>query len=144
MLKDASPTTHSQDAQIWLSPKAPGSAKLDDYGPIALSQLHMKLLLAPSPSRRRTWSHKTAWSVTDSRRSSAAPTPPHPLLMAHRELLRGKSNYIFTFCDREAFNKALHGALHRILSHLFLPPAVNDLLLFLQWGPDCASPLHTG
>ena len=42
---------HLRDAHIWLSPKVPGSARLEDYRPIALGQLDMKLLTGPLTQR---------------------------------------------------------------------------------------------
>ena len=47
ILRGAPPPMHWRDAHIWLSPKVPGSARLDDYRPIALGQLDMKLLTGP-------------------------------------------------------------------------------------------------
>ena len=47
ILCGAPPPMHWGDAHIWLSPKVPGSARLDDYRPIALGQLDMKLLGGP-------------------------------------------------------------------------------------------------
>ena len=47
ILLGAPPPMHWRDAHIWLSPKVPGSAKLDNYRPIAQGQLDMKLLTPP-------------------------------------------------------------------------------------------------
>ena len=47
ILRGAPPPMHWRDAHIWLSPKVRGSARLDDYRPIALGQLDMKLLTGP-------------------------------------------------------------------------------------------------
>ena len=47
ILRGAPPPMHWRDGHIWLSPKVPGSARLDDYRPIALGQLEMKLLTGP-------------------------------------------------------------------------------------------------
>ena len=47
LLRGAPPPMHWRDAHIGLSPKVPGSTKLDDYRPIALGQLDMKLLTGP-------------------------------------------------------------------------------------------------
>ena len=47
ILRGAPLQMHWRDAHIWLSPKVPGSARLDDYRPIALCQLDMKLLTGP-------------------------------------------------------------------------------------------------
>ena len=44
ILRGAPPPMHWRDAHIRLSPKVPGSTRLDDYRPIALGQLDMKLL----------------------------------------------------------------------------------------------------
>ena len=44
ILRGAPPPMHWRDAHIWLTPKVPGPARLDDYRPIALGQLDMKLL----------------------------------------------------------------------------------------------------
>ena len=41
ILRGALPPMHGRDAHIWLSPKVPGSARLDTYRPIALGQLDM-------------------------------------------------------------------------------------------------------
>ena len=51
ILRGAPPPMHWRDAQIWLSPKVPGSARMDDYKPIALGQLDMKLLTGPLTQR---------------------------------------------------------------------------------------------
>ena len=51
ILRGAPPPMHWRDAHIWLSPKVPGSARLDDYRPIALGQLDMKLLTGPLTQR---------------------------------------------------------------------------------------------
>ena len=44
ILRGAPLLMHCWDAHIWLSPKVPGSARLDDYRPTALGQLDVKLL----------------------------------------------------------------------------------------------------
>ena len=44
-------TTGTRDPRLRLSPKVPGSARLDDYRPIALGQLDMKLLTGPLTQR---------------------------------------------------------------------------------------------
>ena len=51
ILRGAPPPMHWRDAHIWLSPKVPGSAGLDDYSPIAQGQLDMKLLTGPLTQR---------------------------------------------------------------------------------------------
>ena len=43
ILCGASPLMQRRDAHIWLSPKIPGTAKLDDYQPVALGQVDRKL-----------------------------------------------------------------------------------------------------
>ena len=78
ILRGAPPPTHWRDAHIWLSPKVPGSATLDDYRPIALGQRDMKLLTAPSPSASRRCLRDTGWSATGSRGPSPAPIPAPP------------------------------------------------------------------
>ena len=115
---------------FWHSPKVPGSANLDEHGPMALSPLDMKLLIGPLSQRPADVLTQNGM-VSDWQQGvlCGSNTPPPPVFMAQRELLRGKSNYIFTFCEREAFNTALHGALNRILRHLPLQPAVIDLVL---------------
>ena len=47
ILRGAPPPMHWRDAHGWLSPKVLGSARLDDYRPIALGQVDMKLLTGP-------------------------------------------------------------------------------------------------
>ena len=51
ILRGAPPPMHWRDAHIWLSPKVPGSARLDEYRPIALGQLDMKRLTGPLTER---------------------------------------------------------------------------------------------
>ena len=51
IFRGAPPPMHWRDAHIWLSPKVQGSARLDDYRPIALGQLDMKLLTGPLTQR---------------------------------------------------------------------------------------------
>ena len=52
--------------------------------------------------------------------------------MAQRQVEWRERNYIFSFDARIAFDNAPHGALHLILRHLAVPPAVIDPLLLLQ------------
>ena len=52
--------------------------------------------------------------------------------MAQRQLPRGNMNCFFSFDARNAFVTARHGALHLILRHLFVVPAVLDFLPFLH------------
>ena len=123
---------HWRDAHISLSPKVPGSARLDDYRPIALGQLDMKLLTGPLTQRITevlTWH-----GVVSDRQQGALPgSNTGPLLfMAQRQLQRGRLNYVFSFNARKALDTAPHGALHLILRHLSPPPEVIDLLLFLH------------
>ena len=47
ILRGAGPPMHWRDAHIWFSPKEPGFPRLDNYRPIALGQLDMKLLTGP-------------------------------------------------------------------------------------------------
>ena len=120
------------DAHIWLSPKVRGSARLDDYRPIALGQLDMKLLTGPLT--QRITEVLTRHGVVSDWQQGALPgsnTGP-PLFMAQRQLQRGRSNYIFSFNARKAFHDAPHGAHHLILRQLPVPRAVIHLLLFLH------------
>ena len=79
ILRGAPPLMHWRDVHIWLSPKVPGSAKLDDYRPIALGQLDRKLLTDPSPSTSRRRSRDTAWSAIGSSGPFPSPIPPPPV-----------------------------------------------------------------
>ena len=132
MFRGAPPLMHWRDAHIWLSPKVPGSARMQDYRPIALGQLNMKLLTGP-PTQRIT-EVLTRHGVVSDWQQGALPgsnTAP-PLFMAQQQLQRGRPNYVFSFDARQAFHTGPHGALHLILRHLSVPPEVIDLLLFLQ------------
>ena len=135
ILRGAPPPMHWRDAHIWLSPKVPGSARLDDYRPIALGQLDMKLLTGPLT--QRITEVLTRHGVVSDWQQGALPgsnTGP-PLFMAQRQLQRGRPNYVFSFDARKAFDTSPHGALHLILRHLSVPPDVIDLLLFLHTCP---------
>ena len=117
---------------MWLSSKVPSPAKPDDYRPIDLGRLDMKLLTGPLT--QRIADVLTRHGVFSDWKQGALPgsnTGP-PLFAAQRQLERGKPNYIFSFDARKTFNTAPHGALHLILRHLSVPPAVIDLLLFLH------------
>ena len=132
ILRGAPLPMHWRDAHIWLSPKVPGSARLDDYRPIALGQLDMKLLTGPLT--QRITEVLTRHGVVSDWQQGALPgsnTGP-PLFMAQRQLQRGRPNYVFSFDARKAFDTAPHGALHLILRHLSVPPDIIDLLLFLH------------
>ena len=132
ILRGAPPPMHWRDAHIWLSPKVPGSARLDDYRPIALGQLDIKLLTGPLT--QRIMKVLTRHGVVSDWQQGALPgsnTGP-PLFMAQRQLQRGRPNYVFSFDARKAFDTAPHGALHLILRHSSVPPEVIDLLLFLH------------
>ena len=132
ILRGAPPPMHWRDAHIWVSPKVPSSARLDDYRPIALGQLDMRLLTGPL-TQRITEVLTRHGVVSDWQQGALAGsnTGP-PLCMAQPQLQRGMSNYVFPFDARKAFNSAPHGALHLILRHLSVPPEVIDLLLFVH------------
>ena len=132
ILRGAPPPMPWRDAHICLSPKVPGSTRLDDYRPIALGQLDMKLL--NGPLTQRITEVLTRQGVVSDWQQGALPgfiTGP-PLFMAQRELQRGRPNYVFSFDARKAFDNAPHGALDLILRHISVPPEVIDLLLFLH------------
>ena len=132
ILRRAPPPMHWRDTQVWLSPKVPGSARLDGYRPIALGQLDMKLLTGPLT--QRSTEVLTRHGVVSDSQQGALPgsnTGP-PLFMAQRQLQQGRPNYVFSFDARKAFNTAPHGTLHLILRHLCVPPEVIDLLLSLH------------
>ena len=132
ILRGAPPPLHWRDAHIRLSPKVPGSARLDDYRPIALGQLGMKHLTGPLT--KHITEVLTRHGVVSDSQQGALPgsnTGP-PLFMAQRQLQRGSPNYVFSFDARKAFNTTPHGALHLILRPLSVPPEISDLLLFLH------------
>ena len=132
ILRGAPPPMHWRDAHIRLSPKVPGSARLDDYRPIALGQLDMKLLTGPLT--QRITEVLTRHGVVSDWQQGALPgsnTGP-PLFIAQRQLQQGRPNYVFSFDARKAFDTAPHGALHLILRHPSVLLVVIDLLLFLH------------
>ena len=132
ILRGSPPTMHWRDAHIWLSPKVPGSARLDDYRPIALGQLDMKLLTGPLTQRiTEVLTRHGVVSDWQQRPLPWSNTGP-PLFMAQRQLQRGRPNYVFSFDARKALDTAPRGALHLILRHLSLPPEVIYLLLFIH------------
>ena len=132
ILRGAPPPMHWRDAHIWLSPKVLGSARLDDYRPIALGQQDMKLLTGPLT--QRITEVLTQHGVVSDWQQGAHPgsNTGARLFMAQRQLQRGRPNYVFSFDARKAFDTAPHSALHLILRHLSVPPEVIDLLLFLH------------
>ena len=132
ILRGAPPPMRWRDAHIWLSPKVSGSARLDDYRPIALGQLDMKLLTGPLV--QRITEVLTRHGVVSDWQQGALPgsnTGP-PLTIAQQQLQRGRPNYVFSFDARKALDTSPHGALHLILRHLSVPPEVIDLPLFLH------------
>ena len=86
ILCGAPPPMHWRDTHIWLSPKVPGSARLDDSRPIALGELDMKLLTGPLTQRitEVLTQHGVVsdWQQGTLSGSSTAP----PLFMAQRQL----------------------------------------------------------
>ena len=132
ILRGTTPPMHWRDMHIWLSPKVPGSARLDDYRPIALGQLDMKLLTGPL-TQRITEVLTRHGVVSDWQQGALPGSNTGPLLfMAQRQLQRAGHNYLFSLNARKAFDTAPHGAVHLILRHPFMPPEVIDLLLFLH------------
>ena len=132
IFRGAPPPMHWRDAHIWLCPKVPGSARLNDYRPIALGQLDMKLLTGPLT--QRITEVLTRHGVVSDWQQGALPgsnTSP-PLFMAQRQLQQGRPNYVSSFDARKASDTTPHGALHLILRHLSVPPEVIDLLPFLH------------
>ena len=104
ILRGAPPPMHWRDAHIWLSPKVPGSARLDDYRPIALGQLDMKLLTGPLT--QRITEVLTRHGVVSDWQQGALPLSPrklHPLL-EEKDLKNDRpNNYFFwTFATHMA------------------------------------------
>ena len=91
ILRGAPPPMHWRDEHIWLSPKVPGSARLDDYRPIALGQLDMKLLMGPLT--QRITGVLTRHGVVSDWQQGALPGPKTgpPLFMAQQQLQQGKA-----------------------------------------------------
>ena len=87
ILRGAPPPIHWRDAHIWLSPKVPGSARLDDYRPIALGQLDMKLLTGPLT--QRITEVLTRHRVVSDWQQGTLPAPTPPPLCSWRS---GSSN----------------------------------------------------
>ena len=132
ILRGAPRPMHWRDTHIWLSPKVPGSAGLDDYRPKALGQLDRKLLMGPL-TQRITEVLTQHGVVSDWQQGALPGSNTGPLVfMAQRQLQRGTPNYVFSFDAHKAFDTAPHGALHLILRHLSVPPEVVNLLLFLH------------
>ena len=132
ILRSAPRPMHWRDAHIWLSPKVSGSARLEDYRPIALGELDMKAHGPPHSA-----DHGGAHATRRGQRFAAGgflrlQYRPPLLCMAQRQLQQGRPNYFFSLGSRKAFNTAPHGALDLILHHLSVPPEVIDLLLFLH------------
>ena len=86
IIRGAPPPMHWRDAHIWLSPKVPGSARLDDYRPIALGQPDMKLLTAPLT--QRISKVLTRHGVVSDWQQGALPcsNTGRPLIMVQRQL----------------------------------------------------------
>ena len=132
ILRGAPLPMHWRDAHIWLSPRVPGPARLEDYRPIALGKLDMKLLTGPLT--QLITEVVTRQGVVSNWQQEALPgsnTSP-PLFMAQQQLQRGGPNYVFSFDAGKDFDTAPHGASQLILRHLSVPPEVIDLLLFLH------------
>ena len=92
----------------------------------------MKLLTGPLT--RRITEVLTRHGVVSDRQQGALPgfNTGRPLVMAQRQLQRGRPNYVISFDARKAFDTTPHGALNLILRHLSVPLEVIDLLLFLH------------
>ena len=113
-------------------PQVLGFVKLHDYWSKALSQLDMKLLTG-SPLQRTTGVLRQHGVVCDWLQAALPGSNTGSLLfMAQRQLQRGEPNYLMPFHARKGFHASPLGALHLILRHLSVPPAVIDLLLFLH------------
>ena len=103
---------------------------LNDYLPIALGQLHMRL--PTGCLTQRITGVLTRHGVVSDWQQGALPSSNigHPRFMAQRQFQQGRPNSVFSFYARKAFNTAPHGALHLILDHLSVPSAVIYLPLF--------------
>ena len=108
-LRGAPPATNWRDIHIWVSSKVTGSAKLDDYRRIALGQLDMKVLTGLLTQRIAKvimqYAVVSDWQLGALPGSNTGPL----LLMAQRQLQRGKPNYVFFFDARKAFDTASNG-----------------------------------
>ena len=99
-----------QDAHIWLDPKVRGSAKLDNYSPIALLDMNlrdMKLLFGPliQPIAEVLTRYGV---VIDWQQALAASNPGPTRFIPQRQIQRGKPTDISSFDARNAFDTALH------------------------------------
>ena len=106
ILRGAPPPMHWRDAHIWLSPKVLGSARLDDYRPIARG--HLDMMLLTGPLTQRITEVLTRHGVVSNWQQGAltgSNTGP-PLFMAQRQLQRGRPKYVFCFDACKAFDTA--------------------------------------
>ena len=117
---------HWRNAHIWLNPKVPGSARMDNYRSKASASW------TPSPSASRKCSNGTEWSATGNKGPSTAPTPTPACSWRSGSSNGGGPNYLLSFAAHKPFDTAPHGALHLILRHLSVTPEVINLLLFLH------------
>ena len=138
ILRGAPPPMSWRHAHIWLSPEVSGSARLDDYRPIALGELVMKLLTGPRT--QHITAVLTGHGVVGDWLQGSLPgsnTPP-PLFMAQRQLQRGRPNYVFSFDARKALDTAPHGALQPILRHLSVRQRSSTCCSSSTHAPGCA------
>ena len=132
ILRGTPPPMQGRDAHIWLSHKVPVSAELDNYRPIALGQLDMKLLTGPLTQRSWRCSRDTAWSAIGSRGPSRAPKQG-PRCSWRSGSSSGEDptrSSPWTPARSWAPPRTAHSRI--LLRHLYVPPEVIDLLVFLH------------
>ena len=132
IVRGAQPPMHCRDAHIWLSPKVPGSARLDDYRPIALGQMDMKLLTGLLS--QRITEELTRHGVVSDWQQGALPgsnTGP-PLLMAQRQRQRQRQDGDFPLQRKHRLRLA--AVYHWCLNTLATSKVVQDVILAILGG----------
>ena len=135
ILRGAEVAAWWHEAIIWLMPKGTATGDVDAYGPIALGQQDMTMLMTPLirrftavPARKGL---AADWQFGAMPRSTAAA----PVFPAQHRLQRGQEeNIVLAFDVSKAFDTAPHGALALLLRLMGFPEELAKLFHSLGCG----------
>ena len=123
------------EAIMWLMPKGTATGNLDEYRPIALGQLDMRMLMTPLMRRFTAVLARKGLAAEWQLGAMPGSTAAAPVFLAQRKLQRGlEENHVLAFDVSKAFDTAPHGALALLLRHMGVPEELIRLFHTLSCG----------
>ena len=134
ILRGVPPPKDWKDALFHILPMRDLEGYLDSYGPLALGQTDMKVLLRPVLQRFLQLLTKNGIFSEAQHGSLQGASVDAAIFVAQRKLASAGPSHVISFDASKAFDSAPHGAISLVLTHLGMPQNLRSLFLFAHVG----------